>query len=273
MKCNFPFNVALSLAGRERVTVKETSSRPCLPLCLSAWRGRNHIVVFSECVCSLSLCCAACNSQSPRMVAHFAIEVAAVFPLVPDNDCLNRAHSVLSVYAGSIRVYSVYIFVYMLPVHWFISELHLSHCSVAFHANLLHKLCSSWVEKVPRNTTPPQQLLYFHSYLLRDGAGAVVPCPWPLPCWALSNPLPPPLSPFYFTLWAHAFISRHLTKAKSSHIVYLEADGHLYEINLYTHTHRRTRMHRHAYMYVHTYVCMYVCAFVQLILYLYISHI
>lgn len=116
MKCNFPFNVALSLAGRERVTLKETSSRPCLSLCLSAWRGRNHIVVFSECVCSLCLClcCAACNSLSPRMVAHFAIEVAAVFPLVPDNDCLNRAHTVLSVYAGSI--YSVYSFVYM-PVH------------------------------------------------------------------------------------------------------------------------------------------------------------
>lgn len=152
MKCNFPFNVALSLAGRERVTLKETSSRPCLSLCLSAWRGRNHIVVFSECVCSLCLCCAACNSLSPRMVAHFAIEVAAVFPLVPDNDCLNRAHTVLSVYAGSI--YSVYSFVYMLPVHWFISELHLLHCSAAFHANLLHKLCSSWVEKVPRNTKP-----------------------------------------------------------------------------------------------------------------------
>lgn len=251
MKCNFPFNVALSFAGRERVTLKETSSRPCLSLCLSAWRGRNHIVVFSECVCSLCLClcCAACNSLSPRMVAHFAIEVAAVFPLVPDNDCLNRAHTVLSVYAGSI--YSVYSFVYMLPVHWFISELHLLHCSAAFHANLLHKLCSSWVEKVPRNTKPPlpQQLLYFHSYLLRDGAGAVVPCPWPLPCCALSNPLPPTSSPFYFILWAHAFISRHLTKAKSSHIVYLEADRHLYEINLYTHTQTQT----------HAQTCIYVC--------------
>lgn len=98
---------------------------------------------------------------------------------------------------------------------------------------------------------PPQQLLYFHSYLLRDGAGAVVPCPWPLPCCALSNPLPPTSSPFYFILWAHAFISRHLTKAKSSHIVYLEADGHLYEINLYTHTHTQTQTHAQT--------CIYVC--------------
>lgn len=106
---------------------------------------------FAACACA----CAACNSLSPRMVAHFAIEVAAVFPLVPDNDCLNRAHTVLSVYAGSI--YSVYSFVYMLPVHWFISELHLLHCSAAFHANLLHKLCSSWVEKPP---LPPTTFVF-----------------------------------------------------------------------------------------------------------------
>jgi len=33
-----------------------------------------------------------------RMVAHFAIEVAFVLPVVPDNDCLNRAHKYIHIY-------------------------------------------------------------------------------------------------------------------------------------------------------------------------------
>lgn len=51
--------------------------------------------MFPECACSLVL--------ATRMVAHFAIEVAAMFPLVPDNDCLKRAYtSIYTIYSVGI---------------------------------------------------------------------------------------------------------------------------------------------------------------------------
>lgn len=97
---------------------------------------------------------------------------------------------------------------------------------------------SRWTEGGRKREKEVKQLLYFHSYLLRDGClCCLCLCPWPLLLCLVQPALPPCLPPYYFTCQAHAFISRHLTKAKSSHIVYLEADGHLYEINLYTHTH------------------------------------
>lgn len=49
---------------------------------------------------------AACNSN---MMAHFAIEVAAMFPLVPDNDCLKRAYT----FIYSIYSVGIYLGVYM----------------------------------------------------------------------------------------------------------------------------------------------------------------
>jgi len=57
-----------------------------------------------------------------------------------------------------------------------------------------------------------KQLLYFHSYLLRVAMAPVMP---PLFISILSF-----LFPLSFCCCAPAFISRHLTKAKSSHIVY-----------------------------------------------------